>query len=89
MWLMRRQSPQCVTALRRARATSSGNFAGEHRRVIAALRDHDPKAARQAIHAHLTQVIDDLLILAESDALQQTRQKMAEQRRLLTRRTEI
>jgi GntR family hexuronate regulon transcriptional repressor len=89
LWIMRRQSPQCVTALRRARAATAGNFVAEHRKVIAALRERDPKVARQAIHAHLTQVIDDLLALAESDALQQTRQKMAEQRRLLARRTEI
>jgi DNA-binding FadR family transcriptional regulator len=89
LWIMRRQSAQCVTALRRARAATGGSFVGEHRKIVTALREHDPKTARQAIHAHLTQVIEDLLALAESDALQQTRQKMAEQRRLLARRTEI
>jgi hypothetical protein len=34
-------------------------------------------------------VIDDLLALAESDALQQTRQKMAEQRRVVARRNKL
>jgi DNA-binding FadR family transcriptional regulator len=75
-------------------ARATGNAAiedavEEHRRIIAALRQRDPKAARQAIHAHLAQVIEDLLTVAELDALQQTRQKMAEQRRELARRTEI
>jgi hypothetical protein len=34
-------------------------------------------------------VIDDLLGQAESDALEQTREKMAEQRRVLGLRTDI
>jgi DNA-binding FadR family transcriptional regulator len=89
LWVLRRQSPLCAATLRRARASTGGDFVGEHRTIVAALRERDPKAARLAIHSHLAQAIDDLLALAESDALQQTRQKMAEQRRLLARRTEI
>ena len=89
LWVMRRQSPLCATTLRRARLAAGGDFIGEHRKIVAALRDRDPKAARQAIHGHLARVIDDLLVLAEVDALQETRQKMAEQRRVLALRTEI
>jgi GntR family hexuronate regulon transcriptional repressor len=89
LWALRQQSPLCMTALRRARTGTGGNFVAEHRQIVAALRDRDPKAARRAIHAHVAQVIDDLLALAEADALQQTRQKMAEQRRALARRNEI
>jgi GntR family hexuronate regulon transcriptional repressor len=89
LWNMRRQSSPCAAMLRRARVGTGGDFVGEHRKIIAALRARDPKAARQAIHDHLTQVIDDLLALAEFDAIQQTRQKMAEQRRTLARRNEI
>jgi len=75
--------------LRRARTNGRGDFVGEHRKIVGALRTRDPKAARQAMHGHLAQVIDDLLGLAESDALEQTREKMAEQRRMLGLRTEI
>ena len=89
LWALRQQSPLCTTALRRARMGSGGNFVGEHRQIVAALRDRDPKAARRAIHGHLSQVIDDLLALAEADALQQTRQKMAEQRRVVARRNKL
>jgi DNA-binding FadR family transcriptional regulator len=74
--------------LRRVRTTGS-NFVAEHRQIVAALRERDSKAARHAIHSHLAQVIDSLLTLAEADAVQQTRQKMAEQRRALVRRNEI
>jgi len=89
LWTLRQESRGCAAALRRARTNSRGDFLGEHRRIAAALRTRDPKATRQAMHAHLAQVIDDLLGLAESDALEQTREKMAEQRRMLGLRTEI
>lgn len=89
LWVLRQQSPACAAMLRRARAHGGGDVVEAHRRIIAALRQRDPRAARQAIHAHLAQVIEDLLAVTELDALQQTRQRMAEQRRELARRTEI
>jgi GntR family transcriptional regulator, hexuronate regulon transcriptional repressor len=89
LWTLRQQSPSCAKTLRRARVDGGGDFVGEHRKIVAALRERDPKAARQAVHGHLTQVINDLLALAELDAVEQTRQTMAEQRRLLASRTEI
>jgi GntR family transcriptional regulator, hexuronate regulon transcriptional repressor len=89
LWTLRQQSSGCAAALRRARTNSRGDFVGEHRRIAGALRARDPKAARQAMHGHLAQVIDDLLGLAESDAMDQTREKMAEQRRVLGLRTDI
>lgn len=88
LWSLRQQSPSCVSMLRRARAAGA-DFVEEHRQIVAALRERDSKAARHAIHHHLAQVIDHLLTLAEADAVQQTRQKMAEQRRALVRRNEI
>jgi len=89
LWMLRQQSPLCAATLRRARIGSGGDFVGEHRTIVAVLRERDPKAARQAIHGHLTQLINDLLALAELDAVEQMRQKMAEQRRLLASRTDI
>jgi GntR family hexuronate regulon transcriptional repressor len=89
LWVLRQQSPLCAASLRRARIASGDNFAGEHRQIVAALRDRDSKAARRAIHDHLAHVIEHLLALAEADALEQTRQKMAEERRALVRRNEI
>jgi GntR family hexuronate regulon transcriptional repressor len=88
LWLLRQQSSSCVSMLRRVRP-AGGNFVVEHRQIVAALRERDSKAARHAIHSYLAQVIDNLLTLAEADAVQQTRQKMAEQRRALVRRNEI
>jgi DNA-binding FadR family transcriptional regulator len=88
LWLLRQQSQSCVSMLRRARL-AGGNFVEEHRQIVTALREHDSKAARHAVHSHLARVIDNLLTLTEADAVQQTRQKMAEQRRALVRRNQI
>jgi GntR family hexuronate regulon transcriptional repressor len=89
LWTLRRQSPPCAATLRRARVVGTPDFTGQHRQIVAALRTRDPQAARRAIHGHVGQIMDVLLMLAESDALEQIRQKMAEQRRALARRTEI
>jgi GntR family hexuronate regulon transcriptional repressor len=89
LWLLRQQSSGCTATLRRARASGRGDSVAEHTKIAASLRTRDPKAARLAMHGHLAQVIDDLLGLAEADALEQTREKMAEQRRMLGLRTEI
>jgi GntR family hexuronate regulon transcriptional repressor len=89
LWRLRQQSSNCAATLRRARSGGRGDFITEHRNIATALRTRDPRTARQAMHAHLAQVIDDLLGLAESDALEQTREKMAEQRRMLGLRTDI
>jgi GntR family hexuronate regulon transcriptional repressor len=89
LWTLCQQSPSCAATLRRARAVGTPDFIGPHRQIVAALRTRDPQAARRAIHDHVGQIIDVLLLLAESDALEQTRQKMAEQRRALARRAAI
>jgi len=88
LWDLRQQSPHCASMLRRAR-NAGGNFIGEHRQIMKALRERDSRGAREAIHSHLGQVIESLLTLAETDALQQTRQKIAEQRRAVARRNDI
>ena len=88
LWTLCQQSPSCVAALRRARK-ACGDFVAEHRRIVTAFRSRDSKAAREAIHTHLARVIDHLLTLAEDEALQQTRQKLAEERQALVRRHEI
>jgi DNA-binding FadR family transcriptional regulator len=89
LWDLRQQSPHCASMLRRARSAAGAHFVSEHRQIMKALRERDSRSAREAIHSHLGQVIDNLLTLAETDALQQTRQKIAEQRRALARRNDI
>ena len=89
IWTLRRQFPECGAQLRRVRLADPGSFAEDHRRVVATLRDRDPKEARRVIHEHLNRTVEALLSMAERDALERTRQEMAERRDELLRRTAI
>jgi GntR family hexuronate regulon transcriptional repressor len=66
---MRHKSPLCVYMLERARRVGVQPRVSEHRRILDALRKHDPKSARAAMRDHLARVIDDLLAATEPDAL--------------------
>jgi GntR family hexuronate regulon transcriptional repressor len=88
LWEMRQQSSSCTATLRRVRS-QSGDAAAEHRTIVEALRARDSKSARLALHGHFTRVIEALLDLAEADAVEQAREKMAEQRRALTLRHDL
>ena len=89
IWTLRRQFPDCASQLRRVRLADPKSFAEDHHRIVAALRDRDPKAARRAIHDHLNRTVETLLSMAERDALERTRREMAERRDELLRRTTI
>jgi GntR family transcriptional regulator, hexuronate regulon transcriptional repressor len=66
---MRHKSPLCVYMLERARRVGVQPRVSEHRRILVALRKHDPRAARNAMRDHLARVIEDLLAATEPDAL--------------------
>lgn len=89
IWTLRRQFAECGAQLRRARLADPEGFAEDHLRIVASLRDRDPKAARRVIHDHLNRTVEALLSMAERDALERTRQEMAERRDELLRRTAI
>ncbi|MET3664903.1 FadR/GntR family transcriptional regulator [Caulobacter sp. 1776] len=89
IWTLRRQFPECGAQLRRVRLAAPDIFAEDHQRIVAALRDRDPKEARRVIHEHLNRTVEALLSMAEGDALERTRREMAERRDELLRRTAI
>jgi GntR family transcriptional repressor for pyruvate dehydrogenase complex len=89
LWDIRYKSPLCVYMLERARRVGVQPMIGEHRRILAALRKHDPKAARKAMRDHLAQVIDALLAATETDAIEGARTKAVKKRHEYTRRLAI
>lgn len=88
LWQMRQQSGSCTATLRRI-GGSTDDLVREHQKILEALRARDSKTARLALYAHLNRVIEGLLDLAESEAVEHARQKMAEQRRALTLRNDL
>ena len=89
IWTLRRQFSDCGHQLRRVRLADPQGFAEAHHRIVATLRDRDPKEARRVIHEHLNSTVEALLSMAERDALERTRLEMAERRDELLRRTAI
>jgi GntR family transcriptional regulator, hexuronate regulon transcriptional repressor len=52
----------------------------EHTAVLAALRRRDPAAARAAMRAHLSAVLDSLLFATEEKAVEEARRSAATKR---------
>ena len=86
---MRHKSPLCVYMLERARRVGVQPRVSEHRRILDALRKHDPKAARIAMRDHLARVIEDLLAATEPDALDDVPAKSTKRRQHYSRRLAI
>src|SRR3984893_4231432 len=89
LWDIRIKSPLCAKMLDRARSAGVKPRIGEHRRILAALRKHDPQAARNAMRNHLGRVIDGLLAATEFDAVDSARKKAVSKRHEYTRRLAI
>jgi GntR family transcriptional regulator, hexuronate regulon transcriptional repressor len=89
LWDVRYKSPLCRHMLERARSMGVQPRIGEHRRILAALRKHDPKAARAAMRDHLGRVIDGLLVATESEAVDSARKKAVSKRHEYTRRLSV
>jgi len=89
LWDIRYKSPLCRHMLERARSVGVQPRIGEHRRILAALRKHDPKASRAAMRDHLARVIDGLLVATESEAVDSARKKAVSKRHEYTRRLSV
>jgi GntR family transcriptional regulator, hexuronate regulon transcriptional repressor len=89
LWDIRYKSPLCAHMLERARRVGVQPRISEHRRILAALRKRDPKAARTAMRDHLGRVIEGLLAATETDALDSARKKAVTKRHEYTRRLSV
>ena len=89
LWDIRYKSPLCRHMLERARNVGVQPRIGEHRRILAALRKRDPKAARNAMRDHLARVIDGLLKATETEAVANAKKKAVSRRHEYTRRLAV
>ncbi|HWM69169.1 MAG TPA: FadR/GntR family transcriptional regulator [Steroidobacteraceae bacterium] len=85
-WDLRYKSPLCMQMLERARDVRRRPLNDEHQDIIESLRTRDPKAARTAMQAHLGGLIENLLLTAELQELEQTRERLASKREEIERR---
>jgi len=89
LWDMRYKSPLCADMLERAQRAGVRPRVSEHRRIFAALRQRNPKAARRAMRDHLRRVIDAILAATETDAVDRARKKAVSKRNEYTRRLSV
>src|ERR1700733_11039113 len=85
-WDLRYKSPLCMQMLERAREVRRRPLNDEHQDIIESLRTRDPKAAHTAMQAHLGGLIENLLLTAELQELEQTRERLASKREEIERR---
>jgi GntR family transcriptional repressor for pyruvate dehydrogenase complex len=87
LWELRSTSPEAALLHAKARSASIKPIADEHSAVLDALRSRDPAAARAAMRAHLSQVIDSLLFATEARAIERARQAAKASRERYVRAT--
>lgn len=77
LWRLRSTSPECALLHDKARSAKVRPVVAEHRAIAEALRARDPAAARTAMRAHLSAVMDHLLFTTEARAIEEVKQTLA------------
>jgi GntR family transcriptional repressor for pyruvate dehydrogenase complex len=89
LWEARYKSPLCVNIFARGRQGGVQQPVDDHRLILDALRAHDPKAAREAMHAHLDNVVHQVLNATEMEAIQRARSEVEAKREEVRRRASL
>lgn len=89
LWDLRYKAPLTREIFRRARTVGISAFVDDHRAVVDALRDRDPGAARAAMQAHLTNVMQELLNATETEVVRKAKDEFDKQRSELLRRSQV
>lgn len=89
LWELRNRSPLARNILTRARGAGLEPRIKEHRRIVDALKAHDPVGARQAMRDHLERVIEHLLHATETEALERAQLESKARRSQIAKRVAI
>ena len=80
LWDARARSPQSHLLDNKSRASGLKPPIEEHSLILRALKRHDPDAARDAMHKHLTRVMENMLEATEVADIERARAIAAEKR---------
>jgi len=80
MWEMRNQATQLQKVYKAVCDKDPSHRRDEHQEILAALKNRDSSAARKAMRAHFTRMIEALLVTSEEEAYQEVVRKTAESR---------
>ena len=80
LWMMRTEAAKLQTVYKSVCDGGDVARVDEHRNILNALRAKDSDAARTAMRAHFTRIIESLLLASEEKAYQDMQRKAAESR---------
>lgn len=80
LWNLRNSSKVSQRILEKVRHTGTRPSIEEHKRILSALERRDPAAAQQAMHDHLSRVLEQLLDTTEAEAVEEVRRKAKDER---------
>ena len=80
IWRMRNELPRVRQAYARVCHDDASERTGEHGAILAALRRHDPAAAREAMRSHFERLFESMLEVSENDALLEVRRRSQQHR---------
>lgn len=86
-WDMRVRSPLAREVLLKAGSLGTDKRIAEHSRILSALEARSPADARNAMRDHLARLIDYLLHVTETEAVERARAEAHQRRRALARRS--
>lgn len=80
MWKMRTEAAQLQKVYKKVCDKDSTHREDEHKAILVALKKRDSAAARSAMRAHFTRMIEALLVASEEEAYQEVKRKASESR---------
>ena len=80
MWKMRTEAAQLQRVYKTVCERDNSHREDEHRAILDALKARDSSAARSAMRAHFTRMIEALLIASEEEAYLEVKRKASESR---------
>ncbi len=85
LWSLRNNSNVSASILEKVRQAGSRPRIDEHARILQALENHDPVAARATMREHLNRVVDQLLDSTEAQAVEEALRKVNQERERFSR----
>jgi len=80
MWKMRTEAAQLQKVYKNVCDKDTSHREDEHQAIVDALKNRDSAAARMAMRAHFTRMIEALLTASEEEAYQEVKRKASESR---------
>lgn len=80
MWKMRTEAAQLQKVYKHVCDNDSSHREDEHQAIVDALKQRDSGAAKRAMRAHFTRMIEALLVASEEEAYQEVKRKASESR---------